>query len=535
MANSGTRLDADQASRLVLGARAGSADAFERLFQLYGRRVYNLALRSSRDHALAEDLCQEVWLRVYRELGSLQDLESFAVWLYRLTSRVCIDAARRRRPQGDLDDDQLCAPRETPEERLLVEDRLRLAWEALGALPVRQHIALYLRQVEGMSYAEIGAVLDAPVSAVETLLFRARRAFARSLREIEAEPGRRCRNARAVMAALLDGEASALQKHMLRAHAEACAECRSDIAALERAGRAYAGIPLAPLPLPIAATFAASALPASPATLTGAGKLAALLLATGKLLGAVAAITTLVAGGAAVFEPGVAGHGRDTRSTADVAAGRDAPVGTVSVPASSGPPAALTRGEPASAVFDTAAATDLPEGAADAASHLRADASPLPGDARPAPEVPQAGSGTLAQTAGLAGGVVDGAGDFLNTTTTGATELLAGTLDNLGAVIEDPGVETVQALAGDLAEDTADLLADTTTSAGDLVSDTTGGLGEVLDAAAAGQASSDSAAPAVNAALNALLPPVPEQEPESEDVERNGGGALGALGRTLLD
>jgi RNA polymerase sigma-70 factor (ECF subfamily) len=548
MASGASKLDTNEASSLVIRARDGSADGFEGLFQMYGRRVYNLALRSTRDPSLAEDLCQEVWLRVYRELRSLHEHESFPVWLYRLTSRVCIDAARRRRPQSVIEDDLLPTPdAETPEGRLLVGDELRLAWEALGALPVRQHIALYLRHVEGMSYAEIGAVLDAPVSAVETLLFRARRAFARSLSEIEAEPKKRCRNARAVMAALVDGEASPLQKQMLQAHAAGCADCKAGLATLERAGRAYGALPLAPLPLPLASLVVSTAVPASSGVIAGAGKLAGLLPAHGKLLGAVTVVTTLLAGSIAVIEPEVAGFGGGDRSGTGGRVQAESPGppaggatlgGAAGSSAQPGPASGAVQGPQAARVSGDDEATFAAAGSVAPGTAASPDAA-SPGETEAeAPTLALGDGAVLDETGGLASGVLGGTGDLLTTTTTGATELLTSTLDNLGTVLEEPSIENAETLVSGLTEGTIGLLGDTVSETGGLVEGTTAGIGDTLDAATGGDATAegegllDPVATAVGSLLDPLLPPAPEATPEGEDEE---DGSLGGLIDNLLD
>src|SRR3954468_9201344 len=82
--------------RLVESAQRGDAGAFEDLYALYADSTFRAALRSSRDTAEAEDIRQEVWLRVKRGLERLRDAAAFPRWLHQLTDRTCIDASRRR-------------------------------------------------------------------------------------------------------------------------------------------------------------------------------------------------------------------------------------------------------------------------------------------------------------------------------------------------------------------------------------------------------------------------------------------------------
>ena len=84
-------------SRPAIPATTGHDEAaFADVYAQYSRSVYNLVLRSTRDAQLAEDICQEVWIKVCREMGGLREPKTFATWLYRIAARACVDAARKR-------------------------------------------------------------------------------------------------------------------------------------------------------------------------------------------------------------------------------------------------------------------------------------------------------------------------------------------------------------------------------------------------------------------------------------------------------
>src|SRR5207237_10066323 len=124
----------------------------------------------------------------------------------------------------------------------------RLAWEALGSLTRRQRVALYLREVEGQSYHQIAAALETSDSAVETLLFRARHALAGRHAQLGASPADRCLQASTAMAALMDGEASLIEKQALAAHVSGCRSCNDDMKRLQAGRKLYAGLPLLEAP-----------------------------------------------------------------------------------------------------------------------------------------------------------------------------------------------------------------------------------------------------------------------------------------------
>ena len=106
-------MDQDEERRIIAQVCAGDANAFEALVVAYQKQVYNLALRTVGNEEDAADMTQEVFLRAYRALGTFRGESKFSVWLYRLTTNVCIDflRSRRRHPTvsltaADEDDEQ---------------------------------------------------------------------------------------------------------------------------------------------------------------------------------------------------------------------------------------------------------------------------------------------------------------------------------------------------------------------------------------------------------------------------------------------
>jgi len=244
--SSGTALR--QAVRL---AAAGNQAAFKELYQEYARPVYNLVFRCMRNPQVAEDVCQEVWVKAYRELHRLQEPQAFPAWLYRIAARACVDAARRnsRAPvTTELTEAGAPATGDDPEQSALQTERVRLTWEALAAIPARQHLALFFREMERRSYKEISQMLETSESAVETLLFRARHGFARAFERLNAAMQDRCEHAHRSMAAIIDGEATPVQQTAVRAHVGSCQACSGELSRMQRAAAVYAA--LIPLPVP---------------------------------------------------------------------------------------------------------------------------------------------------------------------------------------------------------------------------------------------------------------------------------------------
>ena len=167
-------MDRDEERRIIAQVCAGDTNAFEALVVAYQKQVYNLALRTVGNEEDAADMTQEVFLRAYRALGTFRGESKFSVWLYRLTTNVCIDflRSRRRHPTVSLtaseDDDG-------PEQQLTRSEMRRSVARGLDSLPDDARKILILRELDGLSYAEIGKVLHLEAGTVKSRLFRARR------------------------------------------------------------------------------------------------------------------------------------------------------------------------------------------------------------------------------------------------------------------------------------------------------------------------------------------------------------------------
>lgn len=169
---------------LVRRAQAGEQTAFEELVRAYESRIYAVALRWTGNREDALDISQEVFLRVFRFLGSFDSRSSFSTWLYRVAVNVCKDAvAKRARLQEqplERSDGEENYEAELPDSRyepeIVFENRARgeLLTEAIAALPEDQRAVIVLRDVRGLSYQEIGDVLSLEKGTVKSRISRAR-------------------------------------------------------------------------------------------------------------------------------------------------------------------------------------------------------------------------------------------------------------------------------------------------------------------------------------------------------------------------
>lgn len=179
---------------VVERVRAGDTDAFEALVTAYQKQIYNLTLRYVSNPEDAADLTQEAFLRAYRSLDSFRGDSRFSVWLYRLATNVCIDLLRSR-GRGTATSLTVENEDEEPEELDVADERFepqkelerlelqRAVREGLKTLTEDARTIVVLRELEGLSYAEIGERLGLEPGTVKSRLFRARKALCDYLRE----------------------------------------------------------------------------------------------------------------------------------------------------------------------------------------------------------------------------------------------------------------------------------------------------------------------------------------------------------------
>ena len=187
-ADSGAPADADAIAR----ARAGDHEAFRVLVERYQARAFRLALRVMRDEEQARDVVQEAFLKVYRSLDRFEGRSSFYTWLYRVVMNLCLDAKRRDRSDRHVEWDEEHALHTDPasasdavsETRRAEVDpggeleraELRVAVaSAIETLPDDARRTLVLREVDGLSYAEIAKILGIPKGTVMSRLHHARK------------------------------------------------------------------------------------------------------------------------------------------------------------------------------------------------------------------------------------------------------------------------------------------------------------------------------------------------------------------------
>jgi RNA polymerase sigma-70 factor (ECF subfamily) len=186
----------DPDAEVMLRAKAGDQSAFDYLVQKYRRPVVSFMFRMARNAAAAEDLAQEVFLRVYRSRENYEASAKFTTWLYRIATNLAVNHARdtrHERPevQVSLDepDEESGTTLELPdgtlnaEQQIVRRERMLAIRMKVEALPEQQKMAVIMHKYQQMDYKQIAEVLKKSESATKSLLFRAYETLREQLKE----------------------------------------------------------------------------------------------------------------------------------------------------------------------------------------------------------------------------------------------------------------------------------------------------------------------------------------------------------------
>jgi RNA polymerase sigma-70 factor (ECF subfamily) len=183
-------------AEVMLRVKAGDESAFDYLVQKYRRPLVSFMYRMARNAAAAEDLAQEVFLRVYRSRQTYEASAKFTTWLYRIATNLAVNHARdtrHERPEVTVSLDEpdeetgttldLADSTVTAEESLVRRERMLAIRAKVEALPERQKLAVIMHKYQQMDYKQIADVLKLSESATKSLLFRAYETLREQLKE----------------------------------------------------------------------------------------------------------------------------------------------------------------------------------------------------------------------------------------------------------------------------------------------------------------------------------------------------------------
>lgn len=174
--------------QLVQRCIDGESPAWEELVTRYSRRVYNVAYQFTGRHEEAEDLTQEIFLKIYRSLGTFDLDAAFLPWLIRVSKNMCVDHYRKRRRErllvhGNWEKiTNVACTRSNPYQKTFNRERRMILLRALEQIPPDLKAVVILRDLQGLTYQEISESMDLPEGTVKSRLNRGRLELARFIR-----------------------------------------------------------------------------------------------------------------------------------------------------------------------------------------------------------------------------------------------------------------------------------------------------------------------------------------------------------------
>ncbi len=172
--------------------RKGDAKAFELLVARHQRAVYNLALRFLNDSDEAEDVAQDVFIRIYKAAATYTPDAKFTTWLYTIVRNLCFNVLRSRKQAViiSVDDEalpELPAKNEDPVERITRQQVQEKVMHAVSKLPENMRLVVIMSKYHGLSYDEIAGILGCTVNAIKLRVHRAKAILAEELSALKDE------------------------------------------------------------------------------------------------------------------------------------------------------------------------------------------------------------------------------------------------------------------------------------------------------------------------------------------------------------
>ena len=219
----------------MAATRRGDDAAFEQLYERYRGPISGYVQRMCKDHARAEDITQEVFMSALRRMRETERPIAFKPWVYEIARNACIDQFRRSQRGEEISYDtaeampgadhlRLVTRDPSPDDAFDTKQRLDHLCGAFGGLSETHHKVLVLRELEGLSYREIGEQLGMSRPAVESTLFRARRRLTEEYDELVT--GRRCVRVQSIIAGAAEGMLGVRDRRRLARHLSYCQPCR---------------------------------------------------------------------------------------------------------------------------------------------------------------------------------------------------------------------------------------------------------------------------------------------------------------------
>ncbi|MFZ5965965.1 MAG: RNA polymerase sigma factor [Bacillota bacterium] len=171
---------------LIEKSKKGDIESFERLIEQYQKLAFNIAYRMLGDMEDAKDATQDALVKVYKSISSFNEQSSFSTWLYKIVTNTCLDELRKKKKNkttsldNPMEAEDSTFQRNVPDESSTTEEivekreEAKALYKAISLLPEQHKVVIILRDIKGLSYEQIGEILDCPEGTVKSRISRAR-------------------------------------------------------------------------------------------------------------------------------------------------------------------------------------------------------------------------------------------------------------------------------------------------------------------------------------------------------------------------
>lgn len=173
--------------KVVKECLEGKAEAWRLLVDTFSRRIFNMAYQFCGGYEEAEDLTQEIFMKIYTSLAKYDSRKNFTAWVLTVAKNHLIDAYRKTKREKiqreDFNEHLQAGIEPSPEAEMMAEQSRKLVWKGLGQLSPEIRLAIILKEIQGKSYEEVADIMNIPVGTVKSKINRGKIQLARLLRE----------------------------------------------------------------------------------------------------------------------------------------------------------------------------------------------------------------------------------------------------------------------------------------------------------------------------------------------------------------
>lgn len=177
-------------AKIIENLKSGDEFIYKYVYDQYSRMVYSVCFRMAGNNEDAEDVTQDVFIKVFNSINSFREDSKLSTWIYQITVNTCLNKSRRKKAinflslnfwEDEKGEKEMAADNLTPSDKIEKSEIQNIVQDVINTLPAKQKTAIVLSRYEELPYKEIAKIMGVSLSSVESLLFRAKENLAKKL------------------------------------------------------------------------------------------------------------------------------------------------------------------------------------------------------------------------------------------------------------------------------------------------------------------------------------------------------------------